>query len=214
MNFQLLLCISCSRRFRSVPSETPSCNTLYHTLLPFAQWQIFLVSSLKSLSRNHWILIEELHCRRNCLAAWKWSTSNSPFTWSLKTVPASRYQAAGPWGLAQTWKKNVRPWSYGAKWGEWDDLWSYGLDHSPFPKPFQHQSSSIIHHPQWENLRRLSVHGLVHWAWSLKYCRCGNMAQSVYLDQKMARLVQRSGRLGWNQHTQWGFQVMTSTKLK
>ena len=110
MNFQLLLCISCSRRFRSVPSETPSCNTLYHTLLPFAQWQIFLVSSLKSLSRNHWILIEELHCRRNCLAAWKWSTSNSPFTWSLKTVPASRYQAAGPWGLAQTWKKT---WGHG-----------------------------------------------------------------------------------------------------
>ena len=41
MNLQLLLCISCSRRFRSVPSETPSCNTLYHTLLPFAQGQIF-----------------------------------------------------------------------------------------------------------------------------------------------------------------------------
>ena len=137
------------------------------------------------------------------------------FHLKLKTVPASRYQAAGPWGLAQTWKKNVRPWSYGAKWGEWDDLWSYGLDHSPFPsKPFQHQSSSIIHHPQWENLRKLSVHGLVHWAWSLKYCRCGNMAQSVYLDQKMARLVQRSGILGWNQHTQWGFQVMTSIKLE
>jgi len=121
VNFQLLLCISCSRRFRSVRSETPSCNTLYHTLLQFAQGQIFSLESQDAFEES---LESSLKIFIAAETACQHGSDPLPILLSPEAENCACKSISSSWAMRSgtDLKKNVRPWSYGAKWGEWDDL--------------------------------------------------------------------------------------------